>query len=199
MRAFLICLAALVGLGCTQSIDTPPDGGLAPNYLQLQSWLAVSSDGLAADGFLRWVYLADDPTGTSEPGEYCEIWERLDLARVEASVCPGCTDVWTGTATVDLDQATCLDVSWSNRTLGMGFGQLAAAGEDVAAREDDGFTHAAYMDWAPDVGDLEGFEPMFVATPERWSNDTAPIGTSGDRPVAGDYGMECLYYWDVRE
>jgi hypothetical protein len=197
MRTLLL-IAVLLGSGCTQTVD-PGDEPNAPNFLRLQSWAAVSADGLAAEGFLRWVYLADDPLASEAPREYCEIWERLDLARVVNEGCPACTDVWAGTATVDLDQATCLDVSWSERALGLGFGRFADAGEDIASHSEDGFTHAVYMDWAPDEGDLPAYEALFVATPERWSSETAPIGASGDRPVAGDYAMECLYFWDVRE
>ncbi|MCO4773881.1 MAG: hypothetical protein KDA24_27865, partial [Deltaproteobacteria bacterium] len=64
---------------------------------------------------------------------------------------------------------------------------------------EDGFTHAVYTSWAPDTGDTAAYDALFVAKPERWSSDVAPVGTSGDRPVAGDYAMECLYYWDVRD
>ena len=134
MRPALLCLCLTLAAGCTQSIDSPNDGPNEPNFLRLQSWAAVSADGLAADGFLRWVYLADDPSETSEPREFCEIWEKLEMDRVEASVCPSCTDVWEGTATVDFDQGTCLDVSWTERAIGLGFGGLDEAGEDIAAR-----------------------------------------------------------------
>lgn len=198
MRQVLFLLL-LLGVGCAQSIDVPEEPPLAPNFLRLQSWSAVSADGLAADGFVRWVYLADDPSTTEEPREYCEIWEQLELDRVDSAVCPGCTDVWEGTATVEVDQGTCLDVDWSSRSFGLGFGQLADAPDDVSGLGEDGFTHAVYTRWAPDTGDRDGYEALFVAKPERWSSDVAPIGTSGDRPVAGDYAMDCLYFWDLRE
>lgn len=198
MRFALILVLFLSTLSCTQNIDTPAEATMAPNYLRLQSWLAVSADGLAAEGFLRWVYLADDPVEADDSREYCEIWERLDLDRIDSSGCPECTDVWEGSATVEADRATCIDVSWDNRAIGMGFGEITEASKDVAPMESEGFTHAVYLDWAPDEGDIDGYEGLFVAKPERWSNDSAPVGTSGDRPVAGDYAMDCLYYWDVR-
>ncbi len=197
MRWPLLALSAVLGLGCTQNLNAPEELPLAPNFLRLQSWLAVSADGLAADGFLRWVYLADDPSVAEEPREYCEVWEQLALDRVDSAGCAGCTDLWEGTATVEVDQGTCLDVDWDERAFGMGYGQLDSAPEDVAALESDGFTHAVYTRWSPDTGDGDSYEPMFVAQPERWSSETAPIGASGDRPVAGDYGMECLYFWDL--
>lgn len=198
MRHVLFLLLVL-GFGCAQSLDVPEEPPLAPNFLRLQSWSAVSADGLAANGFVRWVYLADDPSTTEEPREYCEIWEQLELDRVDSAVCPGCTDVWEGTATVEVDQGTCLDVDWSSRSFGLGFGQLGDATDDVSGLGEDGFTHAVYTRWAPDTGDRDGYGVLFVAKPERWSSNVAPIGTSGDRPVAGDYSMDCLYFWDLRE
>ena len=137
MRQVLFLLL-LLGVGCAQSIDVPEEPPLAPNFLRLQSWSAVSADGLAADGFVRWVYLADDPSTTPKPREYCEIWEQLELDRIDSAVCPGCTDVWEGTATVEVDQGTCLDVDWSSRSFGLGFGQLADAPDDVSGLGEDG-------------------------------------------------------------
>lgn len=198
MRALL--LAAVLALaGCTQTISPVDELPLAPNFLRLQSWVAVSADGVATEGFLRWLYMADDPTQTDEPREYCEVWEQLDLLSVDPAACPGCTNLWEGTATVEDEDTTCLGVDWSDRAFSIGFGSLESAPDDVAAMGDEGYTHAVYVDWAPDEGDLGQHEALFVAEPERWSSETAPIGTSGDTPVAGDYHLFCLYYWDVRE
>lgn len=198
MRFALSLVLFLSTLSCTQNIDVPGEETMAPNFLRLQSWLAVSSDGLAAEGFLRWVYLADDPAEVEDAREYCEIWERLDLVRIDSFECAECTDVWDGVATVEVDRATCIDVSWDSRAIGLGFGAITDGPEDVVTLESQGFTHAVYLDWSPDQGDMDGYEGLFVARPERWSNDAAPIGTSGGRPVAGDYSMDCLYYWDIR-
>lgn len=196
MRSLALSLVLLL-VGCTQSLDAPEELPLAPNFLQLESYAAVSADGLSAAGFLRWVYTADDPSVAEEPREFCEIWERFDLERAEASACPSCTDVWTGSAAVDeADEATCVEATWEPRAYGLGFGALADA--DVTEEAAEGQSHAVWSTWAPDRGDLDGFELLYVATPERWSSETAPIGASGDRPVAGDYRLTSLYYWDVR-
>jgi len=193
--ASALLLAVLAG--CAQTLDDGLQPG--PNFLRLQGWVAVSADGEATAGFLRWVYLQEDPTAVPEPTEHCEVWEQLDLARSAATACSGCSDVWTGTAVVEVDGATCDGVDWTERTIGVGFGPMGAAPADVAALEADGYTHAVYLDWAPDRGNLTGFEPLFVAKPERWSSDVAPIGTAGTEAVAGDYALTALYYWDTRE
>jgi len=201
MRALLLTLIVALG-GCTQTIGEGDPLPLAPNFLRLQSWVAVAADGNANEGFLRWLYLADDPTTMEEgedPREYCEVWEKLELDRVDAASCVGCTDLWDGVASVVDEDTTCLGVDWTDRAYSLGFGALDSAPEDVAAMASEGYTHAVYVDWAPDVGDLSGHEALFVAEPERWSSDTAPIGTSGGQPVAGDYHLFSLYYWDVRE
>ena len=198
MRTLLLLLVVALS-GCTQTISEVEELPLAPNFLRLQSWIAVSADGNATAGFLRWLYVADNPTTTEEPREYCEVWEQLELSRVDAAPCPSCTDLWEGTATVEDADTTCLGVDWSDRAFSLGVGAIESAPEDVAAMADDGFTHAAWVDWAPDVGDLPAHEALFAAEPERWSSETAPIGTSGGEPVAGDYHLFCLYFWDVRD
>ena len=195
----LACLAAatLAVGGCSQTLDDNLTPG--PNFLRLQSWVAVSADGATTAGFIRWVYLVDDPSSTDEPVEHCEIWEQLDLDRASTAGCDACSDVWTGTATVEVDEATCAGVDWSERAIGLGFGPMGAAPAEVVAMEADGFTHAVYLNWAPDRGDLPSYEALFVAQPERWSNDVAPLGTSGAAAVSGDYGPTSLYFWDTRE
>lgn len=199
MRATLLLALAIASAGCTQTIGEGDPLPMAPNFLRLQSWLAVSADSLAAEGFLRWVYLADDPSTAEEPREYCEVWEKLELAQVDAAPCAGCSVLWEGVATVEVDDVTCLGVDWSDRAFSLGFGGIDGLSEDVTAPDDAAYTHAVHVDWAPDVGDLSAHEALFVAEPERWSSETAPIGTSGDDPVAGDYHLACLYFWDVRE
>jgi hypothetical protein len=186
---------ALMVSGCAQSIDETP---LAPNYLQLEGWLAVPEGGASAEGFLRWGYVADDPKDVDEPRLYCEIWERLELVAVEPGDCASCAVRWDGLASVEGDLTDCLDVDWSQRAFGLGFGPLDAGGAAVAALGET-FTHAVWGDWAPDAGALSAWESLYAATPERWSGDDAPIGTSGDADVAGDYRLQSAYYWDVRE
>ncbi len=198
MRATLLLTVALALSGCTQTISEGDPLPMAPNFLRLQSWVAVSADSAAAQGFLRWVYLADDPGTTDEPREYCDVWEQLDLARVDAASCAGCADLWEGTATVEVDEGTCLGVDWSARGFSLGFGALDGVPEDVAPNADEGHSHGVFVNWAPDVGDLTSYEALFTAQPERWSSEVAPIGTTGS-PAAGDYSLFCLYYWDVRE
>jgi len=199
VRASLLLILAIGLAGCTQTIGEGDPLPMAPNFLRLESWLAVSADSLVTEGFVRWVYFADDPTTTEEPREYCEVWEKLELSEVEPAPCPGCTQLWSGTATVEADEGTCIGVDWTERSISLGFGALDAAPEAASSMADEGYTHAVYLDWAPDVGDLPSHEALFVAQPERWSSDTAPIGTSGGDPVAGDYSLFCLYYWDVQE
>lgn len=191
-----LALAIIVG-GCAQTLDDAlPDG---PNFLRLQSWVTVAPDGATTAGFIRWVYLVDDPSVAEAPAEHCEIWEQLDLTRAGSAGCEACSDVWDGTATVEVDEATCVGVDWSERAIGVGFGPMGAAPAEVAAMEAEGFTHAVYLNWAPDRGDLAAYEALFVAQPEQWSSGVAPLGATGTDAVAGDYGLTSLYFWDTRE
>ena len=206
MRCLSLALTlalASVGLlgGCTQTLE--PGGEelpLAPNYLRLQGWVAVSPNSVSLQGFLRWIYVADDPGVVAEPREYCEVWELLELEQVQQDAgCPDCLNQYAGTATVQDDQGTCLGVDWRVREFELGFSSISAASEEVAALSSEGFTHLVQAPWSPERGSTDAFEPMFVAEPERWSTDDAPIGTSGDRPLEGDYHLFCLYYWDTQD
>ena len=56
MRASLLLILAIGLAGCTQTIGEGDPLPMAPNFLRLESWLAVSADSLVTEGFVRWVY-----------------------------------------------------------------------------------------------------------------------------------------------
>jgi len=190
-----VVAAFLAGCGVIQQ---PSE--LAPNFLQLQSFVAVDSTEESLEGFLRWLYVADDPGIFPEPGVYCEVWEHLLLSSTEPSEhCIGCVSQFDGVATVDPDsETTCEDVGWTQRDFSLAFGSLELVEEpDRSALQEDGYSHAVFSRWSPDLGWSQGFQELFAATPELWAPEEGELGGT-DEAVEGQYELFSLYYWDLR-
>ncbi len=183
-----LLVACLLGSACAPAGETCVDG---PCWLTLQSWVTIAGDDV--DGFLRWVYVSEDPasdefTATAD----CEIWERLALAPAAVDpACRDCTHQFEGTATIDADDSTCADADWAPWAFTYAFGPL---GEDHQSWAERGYTHHVQTRWSPDLGDTQGFQSLFVATPESW--DGGSPGDDGD--PAGEYALDALHFWDLR-
>jgi len=116
-------LLVLALAGCAGPVQQT--GDVAPNYLRLQGFAQVDGSAGTLVGFLRWIYVADDPSQFDQARTDCEIWEYLDLvstAPVEA--CGGCTDQFEGTAEVEAGDTTCDDVDWTSREFTLAFGAM---------------------------------------------------------------------------
>lgn len=184
-----LSVVCLLVSGCETPAETCEGG---PCWLQLESWVSVA-DGGEVDGFLRWVYVSEEPGGDMQPTADCEVWERLALAPVELDpACRDCTHEYLGTASIDADDSTCTDATWEPWTFTYAFGPI----EDAALQEwsEQGYTHQVQTRWSPDLGDTQGFQSLFVATPESW--DGGSPGGSG--APSGEYALVPLHFWDLR-
>jgi len=186
--ALVVCLFVC---GCGPAAETCADG---PCWLTLQSWVGVGDDG-TVDGFLRWIYVSEDPAGEEPPASPdCEVWERLELATVAVDpACRSCTHQFEGTASIDADDSTCADAAWEPWQFTYAFGPIEGDA-DLQSWAERGFTHHVQTRWSPDLGDTQGFQSLFVAQPESW--DGGSPGASGD--PSGEYALEALHFWDLR-
>lgn len=190
-----VALALVIG-GCAVEEEPAP---LAANFLRLQAWVVAGPEG--AEGYLRWLYVADDPAVTAEPREFCDLWEYLDLPLAPAAdpACVGCEALFEGTAVIDADRDTCADATWGERTFRLGFAPIAGSEVESSALVDAGFTHAAATSWSPDLGETQGFQWLFAGEPQAWTSAEAPLGTPSGQAPAGEYHLYGVHYWDVRE
>ena len=187
--------------GCPQQIPEPE----AANYLRLEGWATVAEGAAELEGFLRWTYVSDDPSLVDEPRLFCELWELLELSSApEDPDCLGCTEVFEGTASVQLDgSTTCESVGWSERDLGLSFGPIELLddwGEE--GREElqaQGFGRMAATRWSPDLGSAGALHPLFSVRPEQWAADNGVAGDPAGQPLQGQYLMSSRFYWDMRD
>ncbi len=172
------------------------DGPVEPNYLRLQSFVVVDGDAGELEGFLRWMYVADDPATFEEPREACETWELLQLERTAPDeACLGCTDQFEGTAEVVAEDTTCDDADWGPRNFTMAFGPLDLIEEpDFSELDGQGYDFSVHTKWSPELGDSQGFQDLFAAEPEAWA-DVAGAGSTD--AVDGEYRLFCRYFWDL--
>jgi len=186
--AVAVCVL-VASTGCPDPVETCSDG---PCWLELQSWVSIDESGTAG-GFLRWLYVSTDPTAEVVAEPDCEVWERLALDPVPVDeACGGCTHQFAGTAALDIDDSTC-SVSRDPWTFVYAFAPLDG-NEALESWGREGYTHEVQTRWSPDLGETQGFQSLFVATPEAW--DEGPAGAS-DEP-RGEYALESLHYWDLR-
>ncbi len=191
----ILLLGLVLATGCVTSDDE--ELPLAANFLRLQSWIAVDEPARTARGHLRWVYVADDPTVVEEPREFCEAWELLDLVGTTPDpACPSCVAEWTGTASLEEDDLSCSNATWAPRAMTLAFGPLVGSEIDDPELQDAGFLFAGYSKWSPDLGETQGYQALFAAEPEAWTDPEAPLGVAGT--PAGEYHLFCTSYWDLR-
>jgi hypothetical protein len=191
-------LALLLLAGCAGAVQQ--NGEVEPNYLRLASYVSIDADAGALEGFVRWIYEADDPSVFDEPRSYCEVWEYLELEAVEPDpACAECTDQYEGTATLEGEpDTTCEDVSWSPRDFTLAFGPLGLIDDpDRTTLEEEGYDFSVQTRWSPDLGVSEGFQALFAATPEQWAPDAGEAGSTDS--IDGQYRLFSRFYWDVRE
>lgn len=191
----LLCVALL---GCEQRVD---GGGSAEGeFLRMQGFSLVQPEDGRMRGFLRWLFVDEDPDQVDDPNVTCEIWEELDLVAVEVSDgCPDCEYQFEGRARVeDETSTTCTDVDWDQRTFALGWSPIDTASDDqVAALADEGYTHAISTRWSPDLGESEGFQTLFAAKPNEWEPDEpGGEGTGPDEVLAGQHELLCLFFWE---
>jgi len=193
MRPFLLVVAGLLA-GCPAP---QPEGDVEPNYLRLQSFVSVDAEAGALDGFLRWIYVADDPEEFAEPREACEVWELLELSRVEpGEACLDCSDQFDGTATIVEEDTTCDDAAWAPRPFTMAFGALDLIDEpDFSDLETQGYDFSVHTRWSPELGDSQGFQDLFAADSEQWATDTGEAGSTDS--VDGQYHLFCRFFWEL--
>lgn len=184
--------------GCAQGVEQTGDP--APNYLQIAGYVQVDREGGVLEGFLRWIYQADDPLAFEDPRTFCEVWEYLDLATVDVDpACAGCMGQFDGQAEVlGEPETTCDGVDWSLRSFTLAFGPMDLIEEpDRTTLSDDGYVFGAQTRWSPDLGTSEGFQSLFAARPDNWEPEEGEAGSP--EQVDGQYELFCRYYWDVRE
>lgn len=192
----------LVGHAMIASCAGAEDEALpfAPNFLRLQSWVQADAVNLTLQGYLRWSYVADDPSVTAEPRENCETWEYLDLqaaAEIDAA-CLGCEALWSGSAAIDDAQNTCSTSTWEPRSFTLAFAPLVGSSVESEELVDAGFTHAVATRWSPDLGETQGYQWLFAAEPQAWTDEGGTPGTPSGQAPAGEYHLFGHWYWDVR-
>lgn len=187
-------LAVLLLVGCATPV---PEGPIEANFLRLQGFISVSADPGALEGFLRWIYVADDPAEFDEPRADCEVWEFLDLVAVEPDdACSGCSDQFDGTARIEAGDTTCDDATWAERPFTLAFAAIGSMDEpDRTELAQDGFSHAVSTRWSPEIGDSQGFQDLFAAEPDQWAPDAGEAGET--ESVDGEYHLLCRYYWEL--
>ncbi|MCP4872481.1 MAG: hypothetical protein GY898_27630 [Proteobacteria bacterium] len=194
MRLLLALAAVAMLVGCPQPM---PSGDVEPNYLRLQSFVSVDAGAGSLEGFLRWIYVADDPEEFETPREACEVWELLELERVEpGEACLDCTDQFDGTASLVDEDTTCDDADWEPRSFTMAFGPLDLIDEpDFSDLDSQGYDFSVHTRWSPELGDSQGFQDLFAANGEQWASDTGEAGSTDS--VEGQYHLFCRYFWEL--
>lgn len=194
LRPATLWLSLLLGAaGCDQRL-----AGGDGEFLRLQGFTDVDPNSGQLTGFLRWVFLDADPSEVQEPGTRCEIWERLELGTVAVEpACPGCDFQFEGQATLDDDTDCAADVAdWNSREFTLAFGPLAGP-DEIEALDPDQFTHAVSTRWSPDLGVSDGFQTLFGARPDAWSD--GPEGSGTGDPLEGQHELYCAFFWDLSE
>jgi hypothetical protein len=198
---YRVAIALLVVglLGCEQRVDDG-SGSSDGEFLRMQGFSIVAPEEGRLRGFMRWMFLEQDPASVDDPTVSCEIWEELDLYAVEVDdACPECEYQFEGRAQVeDNTSTTCTDVDWSQRSFTLGWGPLASQDPEVAALADEGYSHAVHTRWSPELGESEGFQSLFAAKPNEWEADEAGgEGTGADEVLAGQHELFCLFFWEL--
>lgn len=190
--AWVAALAVLAGCPAPQ-----PSGDVEPNFLRLQSFVAVDAEAGTLEGFLRWIYVADDPEEFETPREACEVWELLELDRVEpGEACLDCTDQFDGTAALVEEDTTCDDSDWDPREFTLAFGPMSLIDEpDRSDLESQGYDFSVHTRWSPELGDSQGFQDLFAADGEQWAEDSGQAGSSDS--VDGQYHLFCRFFWEL--
>ena len=194
IAALLTCL-----LGCAQRVDGG-DGSSDGEFLRMQAFSLVQPEEGRLRGFVRWMFVSQDPSQVSEPEATCEIWEELDLFAVEVSdSCLDCEYQFEGRAKVeDETSTTCSDVDWDQRSFSLAWGPLSSQEAAVAALVDDGYGHAVHTRWSPELGESEVFQLLFAAKPSEWdAGEAGGAGSGADDVLAGQHELLCLYYWEL--
>ncbi len=194
MRRFVLLLLVASLAGCPTPV---PEGPVESNFLRLQGFVSVDADAGSLEGFLRWIYVADDPGEFDEPRTDCEVWEYVDLAAVEPDdSCSGCTDQFDGTATIEAGDTTCDDADWPERAFTIAFAAIGSMDEpDRTELAAEGYTHAVSTRWSPEIGDSQGFQDLFAAEPDQWAPDAGEAGEVDS--VDGQYHLLCRYFWEL--
>ncbi len=194
----LLGMLTLVGCegGVGSSASTP---ATTASYLTLEGF--ISLDQGVSDGFLRWSYLADNPSEFDDPREVCEAWEELSGVRDQSLLtadCPSCKETYRLDTT--LAQTSCtgsLAEGYDAREWILGFAPIAtAADKAVQDLEGQGFTHVVYSSWAPD-GTTHPLEAIFVALPLVWSGGTGTAGADTATGITGEFELFSFYYWEL--
>ncbi len=200
MRRFCFLLLLLSLVGCEQRISDDDDSS-SGDFLRLQAFTLVEPAEGSLQGFLRWLYLEEDPSQVEEPAVRCEVWEELNLtARAPDDSCSDCDYQFEGRATVEEGgSTTCEDVDWNERDFSLAFGPLWAFDSDVTALGEEGYSHAVQSRWSPDLGESEGFQLMFAAEPKVWAPDEGGgvLGSGVDDVLSGQHELLCLYFWEL--